>query len=472
MTAPEPIYIDATMLYRWRDLAPVGIVRLERLLASHLRFRSQLGPAQYVLWDRGYRPTDDYETSLLDALLDGSTVVRPDNQIVDTASMVVSPNEPSRRRGASATLRRAGLKAVARMPDHLRPFAEQAAWSTATLTVESVRHLRRSRERRRASVTRKSQTVGVRHQVDFSTGGDLVALGLGWEYLDHEAMYLLRQNYGLRIHMPAFDLIPVTMPQMNAGQSHLVHRYYAEMAHYADTITSISNATTEAVRQFFVKEDLPIPHLQTNPLPGLSDSSDNEESNAGQLRHRLGDRQYVLSVSTIEIRKNHLILAKIWAECAREGIELPLLVLVGRIGWDVDELLRWVKHAPELQDRVMILADVDDDELVELYRDCLFTVFPSRIEGWGLPITESLTHGKVCIHSSDPAQAEASQGLMPALHPDDFIAWKAETIRVSSDVGYRTELEDAIAARFAPRSPGDYCVQFETILQSRRSRLT
>ena len=470
MTAPEPIYIDATMLYRWRDLAPVGIVRLERLLASHLRFRSQLGPAQYVLWDRGYRPTDDYETSLLDALLDGSSVICTDDQSVDTTSTIITPTAAGNRRGAGAALRRVGLKAVARMPDHLRPFAEQAAWSTATLTVESVRHIRRSRQRRLASVTRSAQTVGVRHQVDFSTGGDLVALGLGWEYLDHEAMYLLRQNYGIRIHMPAFDLIPITMPHMNAGQSDLVHRYYVEMAHYADTITSISKATEHALRLFLADEELPVPHVATNPLPGFDmDTSDQAQAEPKASRHRLRDKPFVLSVSTIEIRKNHVLLAKIWAECAREGIELPHLVLVGRVGWDVDELLRWTHHAPELRDRVSILSDVEDTELVELYRDALFTVFPSRTEGWGLPITESLTYGKVCIHSTDPAQLEASQDLMPALHPDDFVGWKHEVVRMVTDERYRSDLESSITQHYVPRTSDQYCSTFEAILASRRS---
>jgi glycosyltransferase involved in cell wall biosynthesis len=275
--------------------------------------------------------------------------------------------------------------------------------------------------------------------------------------------------------MPAFDLIPVTMPQMNAGQSDLVHRYYAEMAHYADTITSISLATEHALRLFLADEELPVPHIATNPLPGFDidmDTSDQAQAGQHSSRHRLRDKPFVLSVSTIEIRKNHLILAKIWAECAREGFELPLLVLVGRFGWDVDELLRWVTHAPELQDRVMILADVEDDELVEMYRDCMFTVFPSRIEGWGLPITESLTYGKVCIHSSDPAQAEASQGLMPAHHPDDFVAWKSEILRMVSDVGYRTQLESAIGSSYVRRTPEDYCVAYELILQARRSVAT
>jgi glycosyltransferase involved in cell wall biosynthesis len=463
MTDAPPIYIDATTMYRWRDLAPVGIVRLERLLASHLRFRAELGPVQYVLWDGGYRPTDPNETARLDTLLKSA------EDVVPPRSAPVAAAQPPRR-SVKTTLRRAGLKVVGRMPDHLRPFAEQAAWSTATFAVESARHVRRLREQRRSHpAIPKSARSGVRHTVDFSRGGDLVALGLGWEYLDHEAMYLLRRDHGVRIHMPAFDLIPIDMPQMNAGQSHLVHRYYAEMAHYADTITSISEATTHALGAFFDREQLPRPFLATNPLPGFEPPELPHDDEGSRRRHRCEGEPFVLTVSTIEIRKNHLLLAKVWAECIREGHELPRLLIVGRVGWDVDELMRWVKYAPELVDTIEIAADVEDDELVALYQDALFTVFPSRVEGWGLPITESLTHGKVCVHSTDPAQYEASQGLMPAHHPDDFLAWKQEILRLVSDDAHREGLERTIAESYVRRTPSEYCSHYADILAARRA---
>lgn len=468
MNRELPIYIDATMLYRWRHLAPVGIVRLERMLTAHLRFQSNLGGlAEYVIWDRGYRPASHSEEAILDQLLQGESR-EPEVSVQASNELLVQPGQSRRMLPA---LRRTGLRAIAKVPDHLRPLAEQAAWSMATLGVETGRYASRARARRRLASPeeRVNLTASLQHRVDFSGGGDLVALGLGWEYIDHEAMYLLKQTYGLRIHMPAFDLIPVITPQMNVGQSHLVHRYYAEMAHYADSVTSISEATEAALRQFYALEDLPVPHLSTNPLPGFVTERKSNAAERGQRRHRFEGQQFVLTVSTVEIRKNHLLLAKIWAECTSEGIQLPRLVIVGRIGWDVNELMQWVFHSPELNDRCTIVSDVEDDELVELYSDALFTLFPSRVEGWGLPITESLTHGKACIHSTDPAQVEASQGLMPAYHPDDFVSWKAAIVRAVTDSEYRAELEATIARHYVPRTTDEYCLAFENILAERRA---
>lgn len=461
----EPIMIDATTMYRWRDLAPVGIVRLERLLAAHLRYEADLGPVEYVFWDRGYRPATAAEHERLDLLLAESPTAAERDRTSDNASApaVTAPLRPSLKSRA----RTVGLKTIARFPDHLRPFAEQAAWSAATLAVESARHVRRLRADRRIGAP-PPPTDGVRHTVDFARGGDLLALGLGWEYIDHEAMYLIKQQFGVRIHMPAFDLIAMDMPQLNAGQSHLVHRYYADMAHYADTVTSISHATEEALRGFYEREGLPVPVLATNQLPGFAPPSAPEPT-PGARRHRLEGQPFVLTVSTIEIRKNHLLLAKLWVDFARRGVDVPRLAIVGKMGWDVNELFQWVAHAPELIDYVEFMTDVDDAELEEMYRDCMFTVFPSRIEGWGLPITESLTYGKVCVHADDPAQFEASQGLMPHFHPDDFFGWRDEIERLATDADYRHELEQRIAEQFVLRTPSDYCRDFAGIIAARRA---
>jgi len=477
MNNQAPIMIDATTMYKWRDLDPVGIIRLERLLASHLRFGADIGPVEYVLWDGGYRPVTQAEHDRLDLLLEpspanGEVGDLPEDLDPTSADDPVTPlvTAPlTRRRRVKSSVRTTGLKALAKMPDHLRPFAEQAAWSSATFAFESARHARRVRADRKIGKSTKKITgeQHIRHTVDFTRGGDLMAFGLGWEYLDHEALYKLKRDFGIRIHMPAFDLIPVTMPQMNAGQSHLVHRFYAEMAHYADSITSISHATTDAIRSFYAREDLPTPYLATNQLPGF-DPPNRHAEDKNRRRHRLQGEPFVLTVSTIEVRKNHLLLAKLWTDFAQRGVAVPRLVIVGKMGWDINELFQWVAHAPELDKYVTMFGDVEDDELVEMYRACEFTVFPSRVEGWGLPITESLTYGKACIHANDPAQFEASQHLMPSLHPDDFLGWRDEIERMALDIDYRQGLETVIKEQFERRTPAEYCASFATILADRR----
>jgi glycosyltransferase involved in cell wall biosynthesis len=123
----------------------------------------------------------------------------------------------------------------------------------------------------------------------------------------------------------------------------------------------------------------------------------------------------VLCVSTIEGRKNHLALLEaceaLWAE--GRAFELQLIGL-GRADTAGPALARIaaLKAAgrPLLYD-----GPAEDDALQAAYRRCTFTVYPSLMEGFGLPVLESLQHGKPCVCSAQGALGEAARdgGCVP-----------------------------------------------------------
>ena len=80
---------------------------------------------------------------------------------------------------------------------------------------------------------------------------------------------------------------------------------------------------------------------------------------------------------------------------------------MGRVGWLVDDLLRHLSDTSHLGGKVVLLEGVSDRQLAQLYSSCKFTLFPSHYEGWGLPVTESLAFGKVCLASKGGAIPEA-----------------------------------------------------------------
>jgi glycosyltransferase involved in cell wall biosynthesis len=119
---------------------------------------------------------------------------------------------------------------------------------------------------------------------------------------------------------------------------------------------------------------------------------------------------YALFVSTIEARKNHLLLFRVWRrmldDMPRDSV--PTLVFAGRVGWLVDDLMKQLENTDYLDRKICLIEDVSDAELASLYRGCRFTLFPSLYEGWGLPVTESLAFGKPCLvarNSSLPRRA-------------------------------------------------------------------
>jgi glycosyltransferase involved in cell wall biosynthesis len=131
---------------------------------------------------------------------------------------------------------------------------------------------------------------------------------------------------------------------------------------------------------------------------------------------------YVLFVSTIEARKNHLLLFRVWRRLAREmpPDKVPTLVFAGRVGWLVEDLMTQIDNTNRLDGKLIIIEDATDSELAALYQGCLFTVFPSFYEGWGLPVTESLAFGKPCLIADRTSLPEAGGEFARRFDPDNL----------------------------------------------------
>jgi len=127
---------------------------------------------------------------------------------------------------------------------------------------------------------------------------------------------------------------------------------------------------------------------------------------------------------------------------------LPVLVLAGLIGWLVDDLLYQIRNDPLIAGRIVIIDRATDAELAWLYRNCRFTLYPSFYEGFGLPIAESLAHGKACIASSTAAMPEAGRGFALHLDPLDFAAWLREIESLLDDSQRLAAIEQRIRADY------------------------
>lgn len=86
---------------------------------------------------------------------------------------------------------------------------------------------------------------------------------------------------------------------------------------------------------------------------------------------------------------------QVWARLLREKAyeDIPTLVFAGRPASMVEDLMQQMENTEYLDGKVRLIREPSDEELRGLYRNCLFTVFPSLYEGWGLPVTESLLLG-------------------------------------------------------------------------------
>jgi len=119
---------------------------------------------------------------------------------------------------------------------------------------------------------------------------------------------------------------------------------------------------------------------------------------------------------------------------------VPTLVFAGRVGWLVNDLLQQLVNCAYLRGKIVLVADPTDAELVALYRGCRFTLFPSLYEGWGLPVSESLSFGKLCVASDRTSVPEAGGDFCLYVDP--------ENISAASDVIRRACTDDALIAAF------------------------
>lgn len=135
-------------------------------------------------------------------------------------------------------------------------------------------------------------------------------------------------------------------------------------------------------------------------------------------------RPFVVSVGTIEPRKNVGLLLDAFDRLWAQGDEVRL-VLVGREGWHVEALVERLRAHPELGDRLVWAGWMPDAEVDWLYRHARAVAVPSRCEGYGLPVVEGLRRGAAVVSSTGGALTEVGGDAVTYADPDDVDAWVA-----------------------------------------------
>ena len=132
--------------------------------------------------------------------------------------------------------------------------------------------------------------------------------------------------------------------------------------------------------------------------------------------HRLPDA-YFLTVATVEPRKNLPTLFASYTQLKQQlGQACPALVVVGRKGWNCDDILRYMKT---LQGNVHFLGHISDQDLIAVYQMATCFIFPSLYEGFGLPVIEAMMAGCPVITTSSSSLPEVAGDAALLVDPLD-----------------------------------------------------
>lgn len=282
------------------------------------------------------------------------------------------------------------------------------------------------------------------------------------------ALYAARRR-GLRVLGMVHDIIQILHPHFFWDQvDQSASRYFVDLAWVSHHLFCNSECTRRDLERFY--EEVQAPRPSTSVIR-LGDTLPKVVGEPSAQVQELCRQPFVLTVGSIEIRKNHEVLYRAVLDLLHRGItDFPRLVFAGMRGWRVDDLLLSLDVDPRVRDRIVILDHASDADLAALYQACLFTAFPSLYEGWGLPVAESLSYGKYCLASDAGAIPEIAPGLLQTLNPHDVRAWADAILFYSRHPQELESLEQRIAAEYSP-TPWDVpaaAILQRTLAEARR----
>lgn len=262
-------------------------------------------------------------------------------------------------------------------------------------------------------------------ELDCQPGDVLVLLDSSWHSSFFPQVERLRQQ-GLGVVAVVYDLIPLTHPQFcEASLTQAFDRWFEWVSRTADGFVAISETISnevraDVIRRLGAEEAGKRWHHHFHLGSELDRAEDGAGIRAAVRALFAGAHSVYLMVSTIEPRKNHAYLLdafeRLWSA---EPDSRVTLCIVGRVGWMCAPLIGRIERHPELGKRLFMFNDLGDTELEYCYRHSKSLVFPSFVEGFGLPLVEAMQRGLPAMASDIPVFREIGADFLAYFQLDD-----------------------------------------------------
>ena len=204
----------------------------------------------------------------------------------------------------------------------------------------------------------------------------------------------------------------------------------------AKVILTLSEASRRQITSYYpvAAEKIRVVALAPGPVATVQPDMDKAKGiSAG--------RRFILAVGSLQPRKNLARLVEAYAACRAQGRTDAMLVIVGRSQWKSSAIARAV-DSRGLSADVVFAGFLPQEVLSGLYRRCEVFVYPSLVEGFGLPILEAMACGAPVITSDRAPMSELGTGAAILVDPDSTASIADALARVMADRDLRSRLRE------------------------------
>lgn len=224
----------------------------------------------------------------------------------------------------------------------------------------------------------------------------------------------LAEHSGNRVGVVGYDTIPASSAETVTVEESERFASFLSVIKHTHVVAGISESASHEFAAFgrtLSAQGLAGPRVVAVPLPTPRPTTTSSPGPATAM-------PVVLVVGSHEPRKNHLAVVHAAERLWREGLRFRLR-FIGGSGWMSEEFDRLTRRLEATGRDLVVERAVSEADLVEAYQEAWFTTFPSLHEGFGLPVAESLAHGRVVVTSGYGATAEAAGDWAVRVDPRD-----------------------------------------------------
>jgi glycosyltransferase involved in cell wall biosynthesis len=256
------------------------------------------------------------------------------------------------------------------------------------------------------------------------------------------------------------DLIPITHPEFcRSGEPEKHRQRMRTVLTTAQAVIGNSQVTIDELAAFGAAEGLALPphvvawlgsDMAATPAPTASP-----------------DRPTFVVLGTIEGRKNHEMLLRVWKQLIGAlGEKAPQLLVIGQRGWEADAVFDHLDNAEQLRPHVVEQNQCSDADISRHLGSARALLFPSIAEGYGLPLVEALGAGVPAIASDLPVFREIAGDRPDYLDPRDEAAWARTITDYADPLSEARKAQLLRIAGFRPPTWAEHFNRVEDLLRS------